>query len=101
MAYRNLETGRIYLNMAQAPICKALAEGTMENICRVCPIMILAKKHGVLDRLQFHESLCKSDDLGCADIAKIYGDEVAVSFGYEKIILDDIQEAIRWNSSDV
>lgn len=88
MAYKNLETGKIYLNMGQAPICEALKAGTMTNICRKCPIMILAKKHGVLDRLRFYDSSCKGDDLGCTDIAKRYGDEVAVSFGYEKIITD-------------
>lgn len=94
MAYKNLETGKIYLTMAQAPICEALRAGTMTNICRNCPIMILAKKHGVLDRLRFYDSLCKRDDLGCADFAKMYGDEVAISFEYEKIIIDDSQEVI-------
>lgn len=92
MAYKNLETGRIYLNMAQAPICEALKAGTMTNICQECPITKLAKKHGVSDRLQLHDSLRKTDDLGCADIAKMYGDEVAISFGYEKIIFDDSQK---------
>ena len=94
MAYKNLETDRIYLNMTQAPICKALNVGTTTNICRECPIMKIAKEHGVLDRLQFYDSLRKPDDLGCADIAKMYDNEVASAFGYEKIIFDDSQEEV-------
>lgn len=95
MSYRNLETGRIYLNMAQTPICKALKVGTTTNICRECPIMEIAKKHGDLDRLQFYDFLRKADDLGCADIAKMYSDEVAKAFGYEKIIIDGSKEEVE------
>lgn len=95
MAYKNLETGRIYLSMTQAPICKALKVGTTTNICCECPIIKIAKEHGDLKRLRFYDSLRKTDDLGCADIARRYGDEVATAFGYEKIILDDSQEKVK------
>ena len=92
MAYKNLETGRIYLSMAQAPICEALNIGVTTNICHECPIVKIAKERGDLDRLQFYDFLRKADDLGCADIAKKYGDEVATAFGYERIVFNDSQE---------
>ena len=99
MAYKNLETNKIYLNMAQAPICEALKASAITciwpYICLRCPIMIIAKEHGVSDRLCLCDSFREVDDLGCADIAKMYGDEVASAFGYEKIIFDDSQEKVK------
>lgn len=72
MAYKNPDTGRIYLSMKMAPIC-ALQQSTVP--CIGCKLSQISKKHNVTVK----------SGMPCQETCELYGDEVAAAFGYEKI----------------
>lgn len=71
MAYENPKTGRIYLNMKMAPICKYDKDG--HCICNACPVREIGEKYGYKDLN------------ACDDICASHEDEVAKAMGYKKI----------------
>lgn len=76
MAYYNPETGRTYLAMNMAPICRLTSPDERNFTCTICPIRKIQINHN----LDFEK--------GCANVCLLYGDEVAEAFGYEKVIVD-------------
>lgn len=77
MAYTNPETGRTYLTMNMAPICKLSQSDKRSLACTICPIRKIQIKHN----LNFEQ--------GCTNVCMQYGDEVAEAFGYEKVIIEE------------
>lgn len=75
MAYRNPETGRIYLTMKMAPVC--MIEDRDEEFCETCPVEKVRQNHPEY-----------STD-GCSTICQEFGDEVAKLMGYEIITFNN------------
>lgn len=76
MAYENPETGRIYLNMKMAPICKPY-DGE-HYACNECIVRKIAEKYS-------YKNLN-----ACDEICMLHGDEIANAIGYQKISYSDL-----------